>query len=216
MNNSFFNRFTPKEPKFFPLLKQLSDVMIVASDLLIEMMKHGGNHAVQLEDYKKIKDQERAGDKLSHQVFDDLNTTFITPFDREDIHALATRLDDVIDGINSCAKRIALYNPKLIPDGGVELAKLIKECSVIIGQAMNELDTLRKTPVNIKKYCTQLHDLENKADDVYEQFVIRLFEHETDGVEVIKQKEIMYELEKTTDAAELVGKVIKTIIVKYA
>ncbi len=216
MNNSFFNRFTPKEPKFFPLLKQLSEVMIVASDLLIETMKHGGQHAVQVEDYKKIKEQERAGDKLSHQIFDDLNTTFITPFDREDIHALATRMDDVIDGINSCAKRIALYNPKAIPVDGVELATLIKKCAVIIGQAMSEIDTLRKNPVNIKKYCSQLHDLENEADGVYEQFIIKLFETETNSVEVIKLKEIMYELEKTTDAAELVGKVMKTIIVKYA
>ncbi|HBX21140.1 MAG TPA: DUF47 domain-containing protein, partial [Porphyromonadaceae bacterium] len=75
---------------------------------------------------------------------------------------------------------------------------------------------LKKSPTKIKKYCAELHELENKADDVYDQFIIKLFETEEDAIEVVKLKEIMYELEKTTDGAELVGKIIKTIIVKYA
>ena len=78
------------------------------------------------------------------------------------------------------------------------------------------MDVLKKSPTNAKKYCAELHDLENKADDVYENFIIRLFENEKDGIEIIKIKEIMYELEKATDSAEYVGKIIKTIIVKYA
>ena len=215
MKNSFFNRFTPKEPKFFPLLKQISDVLIAAADLLVECLQSKTHQEVK-EYYKKIKEQELLGDKLSHKVFDELNTTFITPFDREDIHHLATRLDDVVDGINSCAKRIALYNPKKMPDGGLELARLIKESALAIANAVDELDTLKKSPANIKKYCKGLHDIENKADDVYETFVIKLFEEETDAIEVIKLKEIMYELEKTTDMAEHVGKIIRTIIIKYA
>jgi predicted phosphate transport protein (TIGR00153 family) len=215
MNNSFFNRFTPKEPKFFPLLKQLSDVIMTASELLIECVK-SDSHAEKIDFYKKIKEQERLGDKLSNRIFNELNTTFITPFDREDINHLANRLDDVIDSINSSVKRIAIYKPKRLPDTAVLLSKLVNEAAVYIGKAVDELDVLKKNAENVKEYCRQLHDVENKADDVYEHFVIQLFEEEKDGIEIIKLKEIMYELEKTTNITESVGKIIKTIIVKYA
>ncbi|MDR0394247.1 MAG: DUF47 family protein [Tannerella sp.] len=215
MNNSFFSRFTPKEPKFFPLFKDLSSVLITASDLLIDCMKTN-DHGQQVEYYKKIKDQERLGDKLSHRVFDELNSTFITPFDREDIHDLAMHLDDVMDGINSSAKRVALYNPRSIPEDALELSLLIKEASVCIGKIMEELDSLKNNSSNVQSYCKELHEIENRADDVYELFVIKLFENEKDGIELFKLKEILYELEKTTDIAEHVGKIVRTIIIKYA
>lgn len=215
MNNSFFSKFTPKEPKFFPILKEMSDVMLVASDLIIECVQKS-DHESAIEYYKKIKEQERKGDTLSNRIFDELNTTFITPFDREDINHLSSRMDDVTDYINSCAKRIVLYNPKQMPESAIELARLIKEAATCIGKAVDELDVLKKDSKKIKQYCNELHDIENKADDVYEHFIIDLFEKEKDGIEIIKLKEIMYELEKATDAAEYVGKIIKTIIVKYA
>ena len=215
MVNSLLNRLTPKEPKFFPVLKQMSDIISVTSDLIIECLQCE-NHQERIEYYKKIKEQERAGDQLSHKIFDDLNTTFITPFDREDIHTLANMLDDVIDGINNCAKRLALYNPKHIPEEAVVLAKLIKDSAIYIGKAIDELDILKKDSKKIKEYCNELHEIENKADDVYEHFITKMFNEETDAIEVIKLKDIMYELEKTTDSAEYVGKIIKTIIVKYA
>lgn len=215
MVNSLLNRLTPKEPKFFPLLKQISELILVASDLLIECLQCE-NHEEWLDYYKKIKEEERKGDKLSHKIFDELNTTFITPFDREDIHSLANMLDDVLDGINNCAKRIALYNPKEIPDSAVELAQLIKESAAFISMAIDELDILKKNATKVKAYCNELHEIENRADDVYENFITKMFNEEKDAVEVIKLKDIMYELEKTTDSAEYVGKIIKTIIVKYA
>lgn len=215
MNNSFFSRFTPKEPKFFPLLKQMSEVIIKASDILIESL-HSKSHQDFLEYYKKIKEQEREGDKLSHKIYDELNSTFITPFDREDINHLANMLDDVTDGINSCAKRIALYNPKKIPASAIEQANIIKESAVLIDKAIEEIDNLKKNRNSIKQYCRSLHDLENQGDDVYEKFIIRLFEEEEDAIEIMKVKEIVHELEKTLDASEQVGKIIRTIIIKYA
>jgi len=215
MVNSFFSRFTPKETKFFPLFRQLSDVVMAASDLLVECTKTE-DHAQHVEYYKKIKDQERLGDKLSHKIFDELNSTFITPFDREDIHMIGMHLDDVIDGINSSAKRIALYKPKVIPVEATDLATLIKECACILDKIMEELESLKTNSKQLKSYCKKLHDIENKADDVYENFVIRLFEDEKDSIELFKLKEILYEMEKTTDVAELVGKIIRTIIIKYA
>jgi len=215
MNNSFFSKFTPKEPKFFPILKEMSDVMLVASDLMIEFINNY-DHNTATDYYRKIKEQEKKGDTLSNRVFDELNTTFITPFDREDINQLSNRLDDVTDYINSCAKRIVLYNPKQLPESAAELAGLIREGAVCIGKAIDELDVLKKNSKKIKAYCIELHDIENRADDVYEHFLIDLFEKETNGIEIIKLKDIMYELEKATDVAEYVGKIIQTIIVKYA
>lgn len=215
MNNSFFSKFTPKEPKFFPILKEMSDVLMVASDLMIELIKDY-DHEAAIEYYKKIKEQEQKGDALSGKIFDELNVTFITPFDREDINQLANRLDDVTDYINSCAKRIVLYNPKSLPEDALDLAYQIKDAALYIGKAIDELDVLKKDSKKIKEYCAKLHDIEHKADDIYEHFIINLFEKEKNGIELIKEKEIMYELEKATDVAEYVGKIIKTIIVKYA
>lgn len=213
--NTFFSRFTPKEAKFFPLFRQQADVLLTASDLLIACTQTE-DHVQHAEYYKKIKEQERLGDKLSHTVFNALNSTFITPFDREDINQLTLYLDDVMDGINSSAKRIALYKPKYIPENAVELAKLIKEASECISRIVDKLEFLKDNGDEVKKYCKELHEVENKADDAYELFVIRLFEEEKDSIELFKLKEILYEMEKTTDIAEHVGKIVRTIIVKYA
>ena len=215
MKNSFFSRFTPKEPKFFPLLKQLSEILSASSSILVESLRHD-SPTERANYYKLIKDKEREGDKLTHLIFDELGTTFITPFDREDIHDLASSIDDVIDGINSSAKRITIYNPRPIPDSGKELSLLIQQEAHYISKAMDELETFRKKPTTLRDYCTKLHDIENQADDVYELFITKLFEEEKDSIELIKIKEIMHELEKTTDAAEHVGKILRNLIVKYA
>jgi len=215
MNNSFFSKFTPKEPKFFPILKEMSDVMLVASDIMIEFIQNY-DHETAPGYYKRIKEQEHKGDALSNRVFNELDSTFITPFDREDINQLANRLDDVTDYINSCAKKIVLYNPAKMPASALDICNLIRDGAICIGKAIDELDVLKKDAKQIKKYCNDLHDIENKADDVYERFIIELFEKETDSIEIIKLKEIMNGLERTTDAAEYVGKIIKMIIVKNA
>ena len=215
MKNSFFSRFTPKEPKFFPLLKQLSEILSASSSILVESLRHD-SPTERANYYKLIKDREREGDKLTHLIFDELGTTFITPFDREDIHDLASSIDDVIDGINSSDKRITIYNPRPISDSGKELSLLIQQEAHYISKAMDELETFRKKPTTLRDYCTKLHDIENQADDVYELFITKLFEEEKDSIELIKIKEIMHELEKTTDAAEHVGKILRNLIVKYA
>lgn len=215
MKNSFFSRFTPKEPKFFPLLKQLSEVILASSELLVESLQHD-EPAKRSDYYKRIKDLEREGDRLTHLIFDELGTTFITPLDREDIHDLASCMDDVIDGINSSAKRIVIYNPRPISESGKELSRLIREEAVYICKAMDELEGFRKKPGTLRDYCTKLHDIENQADDVYEFFITKLFQEEKDCIELIKIKEIMHELEKTTDFAERVGKILNSFIVKYA
>ncbi|MDR1814216.1 MAG: DUF47 family protein [Tannerella sp.] len=215
MKNTIFNRFTPKEVKFYPLFKKLSEVIISAADKLKECTETS-NHEVHADNYKIIKDFERQGDKISHTIFDELNRTFITPFDREDIHELAMFMDDVLDGINSSAKRLALYKPKSIPKEAAQLAELIRQAALCLGKIAGELETLKKKSAAVRTYCAELHDIENRADDVYDFFVMKLFEEEKDSLELIKLKEILYEMEKTTDIVEYVGKIVTTIIVKYA
>jgi len=215
MTNSFFNKFMPKEPKFCVLLKQMAEVSAEAAVLMIDCVKNLDYESVV--DYaKKIKAFEKKGDYTLIKIFEELNSTFITPFDREDIHNLANVLDDVMDHINSCAKKIMLYRPKEIPESAVKLAQLVDKASDVVLNAVTELSNIKKNAKSIKNFCNELHDIENSADEVYENFLSKLFAEEQDCVEVIKLKEIMQELEKATDAAEDVGKIIKTIIVKYA
>ena len=204
MKNNLFDRFKPKENKFFPLLSGMAEVIVTASDLIIECVQVT-NHNEAVEYYKKIKDQERKADTIQNQIFEELNQTFITPFDREDINHLSSTMDDVIDLINSCAKRIMLYSPKVMPESAVRLAMFVRESSGFLIQAIGELDVLKKSTSRIKEYCEQLGVIEKKADDVYEHFLIDLFENEKDAIEVIKLKDILHELERATDAAESVG-----------
>ena len=215
MKNNIFSKLTPKQPKFYPLLSGLSDVIVEISDLMIEFLT---NYQPQTSEdyYKRIKEVEKKGDKLANQIFNELNVSFITPFDREDINELSNKLDDVNDYINSAAKRIYLYRPETMPQSALDLAICIKEGALLIEKSVDELSGLKSRVKNIKEYCDGLHTLENKADDIYEHFLINLFQNGTSAVEIIKVKEIVAELEKATDVAESVGKIIKKIIVKYA
>ena len=205
----------PKEPKFYDLLNQMATVSSDAAVVMIDCVK-STNYEEIVEYAKEIKAHEKKGDNTLIRIFDELNTTFITPFDREDIHNLANCLDDVMDHINSSAKKMVLYRPKHIPESAVKLAHLVDEVSKVVVSAVSELSNVKKNAKNIKKLCNELHEIENSADEVYEEFLSNLFANEKDNIEVIKLKEIMQELEKATDAAEDVGKIIKTIIVKYA
>lgn len=215
MKNSVFDSFKPKESKFFPLLRQMTDVITQVSDLIIECVQVT-NHTDAVGKYKQIKDLERKGDEIQGAVFEELNNSFVTPFDREDIDALSGRLDDVVDLINSCAKRIMLYSPKSIPESAISLALLVKNAAECLAKIVAKLDVIKKNPSIVKEELAQLEAIENKADDVYEHFLIDLFENEKDAIEVIKLKDILHELERATDAAESVGKVVKMIIIKYS
>jgi uncharacterized protein Yka (UPF0111/DUF47 family) len=113
MSNNFFSRFMPKETKFFPLLDGLANSLVSASDMLVHCIS-SDTFEESLVWAKKIKEEENKDDQLLEQVYEGLHTTFITPFDREDIHELAEQLEEVSDGINGCGKKLTLYYPKRI------------------------------------------------------------------------------------------------------
>lgn len=215
MNNSFLNRFTPKQIKFYPMFNSLADILITASELLMRSVE-SKEYSQTAGYFNQIKELEHQGDELSQRIFEELNSTFITPFDREDINNIAIQLYENIHGINSCAKRIALYQPRQIPAAIVQLAQLARNATENIDKAVKGLDNLKKDSSKIKEYCSQLHAIEIEADDVYEYFIKEIFSTEKDPVELIKLKEISNELENTTDYADILGKTIRNIIVKYA
>lgn len=214
--NRFFQFFLPKEAKFIELLIGQTDDIVKASDLLVQFMQTESQEQKKLL-YAKIKELEKHCDTLTTRILDELNNTFITPFDREDIHDLAAQLDDVLDLINGSAKRVVLYQPKRMPDSMGKLAKYIQDDALLIQTAVKELDKVKKNPSSIKRICRELHEIENLADDVYENFIIDLFGGgEKDAIELLKLVEIMQMLENATDKAYRVSDVLKTIVIKYA
>ena len=213
--NTFINFFLPKDNKFIPLLKKQADDLVKASGMLVEFISTPG-HEERKTIYAQIKEVETHCDSITDEIFNELNNTFITPFDREDIHTLATQIDDILDMINASAKRTILYQPKEMPQSMLRIAKHIQEMTLSLQTAVYGLEKAIKNAEVIKQQCKKLHQLENSADDVYENYIISLFEQEKNAIELLKLVEIIQLLESTTDKAYRASDVLKTIIVKYS
>lgn len=213
--NSFFSSFLPKEEKLLPKYKKMASRIVVGADLFTELVSTT-EHDRQIELYTKIKAIETECDNIIVDIFETINDSFVTPFDREDMHQLCGDMDDVMDYINDSAKRLILYHPREIPNKAMHMAEIILEGAKAMEVACGELKTMNKQPTIALEQCAKLHDLEHEGDDVYDNFVKELFETENDPKELIKIKEIMQCMEEATDRANHVGKTLRTIIVKYA
>ena len=207
----------PKEEKFFPLFENQADLILEAAKIMDQILE-SPDPAGELEKFKHIKDLEKQADELAHQVFDLLDTTFITPFDREDIHQLVSKMDDLLDFLNAASQQIKLYRPKKIAPQMKEL----KEMIVLIVQGCEQmkiacqgLHNLKK-PEKISQACIRINELENAVDEIYHQLLTVLFSREKDAIELIKKKGILETLESTADAIEDVSDIMKTIIIKSA
>jgi uncharacterized protein len=204
----------PKEEKFFPMFEDMAEMISKSAHLLSRIIDHN-DPAQQEETFREIKLLETKADDIVHKVFDTLDTTFITPFDREDIQRLTSKLDDVLDCINATSQQIKLYKPKKLLPQYRELCLVVVRGCEQIRIAVPGLQNL-KNPVKINNACVKINELENIADDIYHQLISELFETETDPIELIKNKEILETLESTTDRIEDVSDVLKTIIIKSA
>ena len=215
--NNIFSFLMPKEDKFFPLINEVGDTLEQAAECQVEFFR-SGDLARREELHHSIKSFETHSDQLIAQIFRELNDSFITPFDREDIHELVENVDDIVDGINSCTKRVLLYRPKDTPHELGDMSHIVRKCAAAVNIALHELANVKKKPGPALKECDTLHDLESEADELYENFIQTIFLHEENSntVELIKLKEIMQDLERTTDYSKDVGKIVKTIIVKYS
>ncbi|GHT12162.1 hypothetical protein FACS189426_15120 [Bacteroidia bacterium] len=213
--NSILSFLSPKDVRFFPLLNETATVLDQAALLLTELFSSNDKER-RKELCKLIKEEEVKGDKVTGRIFKALNETFITPFDREDISALADQMDDSIDAINRSAQKVLLYFPEILPDSTLQLAEIIKKATVEIQLAVAELTNLKKTDQQVKNHAKEIKRLEEAADVVYEKGITTLFKSDLSPIELIKLKEIIQELEKSANKINNVGKVLKTIIVKYA
>jgi predicted phosphate transport protein (TIGR00153 family) len=214
--NSILSVFTPKDGKFFPLLEETADILDKSATLLEELFS-SGNEKNRVRDLgKAIKSEETKGDKVTGLIFKELNDTFLTPFDREDISALADEMDDAIDVINRAAQKVLLFSPETLPPATTQLAGIIKKGTAEVQSAVHKLNQVKKSSEQVNTHVKKIKELEEEADGVYEKGTSGLFKSEMRTLELMKLKEIIQELEKAANKINNVGKVLKTIIVKYA
>jgi len=200
-------RLLPVEPKFFDLFEKQAATVLEAARALQEMSQ---NYDRVTERAEHIKALEHRGDTLTHELFDSLNRTFITPFDREDIHALASALDDVLDQIEGVASRFALFKIEKITPETRHLISIIEKACVAIHEAVRHLRDFKR----VLEYCVQINQLENEADHISRATTARLFDEAADFRELIKWKELYGRLEATTDDCEDVANILEGIVVK--
>ncbi|MFI5161154.1 MAG: DUF47 domain-containing protein [Sphingobacteriales bacterium] len=213
--NSIFQYFVPKDKKiFFPLFEQAANNVVVMSNTLVEAVNLA-SPAAREELYKHIDKLENKGDEITHQIYLELGKNFITPFDREDIHALASAIDDVADNIQGAANRMLLYRVEDLNDHIRKLAELILQGSIDMEKAVKELKDLRNVRA-IADSCIRINSVENQADYVFDRAVADLFLYETDAIRLIKYKEILAVLETATDRMEDAANVMESILVKNA
>jgi uncharacterized protein len=204
----------PKDRKFFPLFEQATQNLIKASKVLNEMVTTPVSDR-RRELIKEIEHLEHTGDNITHMIFNELSRNFITPFDREDIHALTSAIDDVLDFIHGSSKRIELYRVEVLDDSVVKLAEIILKGSLELNVAVVNLKDMKNLDA-IKESCVKINSLENEADDVFNRSIASLFETEKDAIQIIKIKELLSALETATDKCEDAANVIQSILIKYA
>jgi predicted phosphate transport protein (TIGR00153 family) len=201
-------RLIPREEKFFEDFTALAD-RIVSGATLLERMLASDPPAWDVA--LQIKQVENECDALTHNLIQRLNSTFVTPIDREDIHALATSLDDVLDAIDAAAGVLRRYRMASLRYGARELASLTWQAAMQMKVAVEALD--RRTGVHER--AVEVNRLENSADDVHDEALRRLFEEERDAITLIKWKEVLDLLEEATDRCEDVANVLESVVVKH-
>ncbi len=212
--NSIFQYFVPKDKNFFPLFEQSSSNLITMAEILKKAV-NTKNPEDRIPLFKEIEDLEHVGDEITHQIYLELSKNFITPFDREDIHSLATAIDDVADYIHGSANRMLLYKVDVITEPIQKLAELILQACTDLDKAVRELRNLKNIRA-IADSCVRINSIENQADYVFDRAVGDLFAFEKDAVQLIKYKEVLAALETATDMCEDAANVLESILVKHA
>jgi uncharacterized protein len=207
--------FVPKDHSFFPLFESDIQNMVKATVLLKELL--ASTEIGEYERfYKEIRDVEHIGDEITNKTYEQLNKSFITPFDREDIHELTAHIDDVVDSINGIARRICLYKPKKMMPIYVEMAQLVFEGAKEVEVAIHCLKDPVANKEKITRACVVVTAIEHKADELYFKGVSELFEKEEDPKELIKNNKILENLERCVDEEEDVTDTLKSILIKMA
>ncbi len=204
--------FLPKEFNFFDLFEKQANQALEAATCFKDMVTKG---ALDENYLNKIGAIEHEGDQIAHQIFDRLNKTFITPFDREDIHSLAKELDDITDMIYTIANRLKVYKLTKIDGNLIEFAKVIEESVRGVVCAVKGMRSAKNSK-SVFDSCVEINRLENVGDSMRDTMLAELFETEKDPVSVIKWKEIYQDAETVLDICEDVAHVVQSILVKQA
>lgn len=204
--------FMPREDNFFELFEKAAENAHRAACELLELLEKFDDVKGRS---KRIKDIEHSGDKVTHDAIERLNRTFITPMDREDIHELICRVDDIVDLIDTAAHRIVLYKVEKATESSIELARCLKHSTGLIVEVMPLLRDMKNSRA-ISEKCIAIQTQENDADRVMHHAIAALFEARPDPIEVIKWKDIYEEIESATDRCEDVANVLDSIVLKNA
>lgn len=205
-------RLFPKNEDFFEHFNKSASNILEAAKWLETSLEKGPLDEAAL---KKIEEFEHTGDKITHETMERLNRTFITPFDREDIHQLVSSLDDVLDFIFAASSSLTLYKINPIPDSIKKISVLLVSIISEVLNAVSRLSNLKR-PEMILALCIEVNRLENEVDNVHRRALAMLFENEKDPVTIIKIKQILEDLETATDKCEDVANVIEGIVLKNA
>jgi predicted phosphate transport protein (TIGR00153 family) len=200
----------PREEEFFDLFTEVASRNSQAAGKLRELFEAPAERRTPI--VEAIKRLEHECDQITHEVVNRLDRTFITPLDREDIHALASDLDDVMDAIDGTARRAQIFHLGDAPEGVKQLAEVISRMTAVLGEAVGRL----KKGDEVMKYCVEAKTLEEEGDAIYHESLGQLFEREKNAIELVKWKEIYDNLEQTLDQAEDVANVVESITLKHA
>lgn len=214
MASGLLKFFLPKDRIFYSLFEEASqNLEAIAGKLVVCVNEADYNKRAAI--IKEMEDLEHQNDELTHKIFMELGRNFITPFDREDIHSLATSLDDVADYIYATAKKINFYKVDPNDSGILKMADAIQEAVLAVNAAVKELRNLKNTQ-KIIECVIKINSIENQADDIFDLSIEKLFDSDIDAKSLIKKREIYQIMEVATDKCEDVGNVIESIVVKYA
>jgi uncharacterized protein Yka (UPF0111/DUF47 family) len=205
-------RFLPRQERFFSLFQQAATQLAEAAQQFCFMLNDLPNAAAHAQ---TIAQHEQTADKIAHTTFELLHKTFITPFDRNDIHQLTSRLDDILDLINTTAQLISLYKLNVLPPEMLALGGLCKTSAGLTQRLIDQLDSLKHTD-EILKRCKEIDNVKNEGDRLLLEGVARLFEVETDCKQLLKVKEIYHNTNCIVDSCHDVANIVRTIVLEYS
>jgi predicted phosphate transport protein (TIGR00153 family) len=209
---NFISRLMPRQGRFFGLFDGHAKLIVDGARSLVDVLRNyeNGHRAAGI---KTIEDIEHAADRITHETVQLLHTTFITPFDRDDIHRLISRMDDVLDLIQDAGESLVLYDIQKLTPEAVQLAELLLQCAQRVQSAVKLMATMADGP-QMLKICEEIDKLESEADKVMRSAISKLFRDETDVRQLIKLKAIYESLESATDKCQDVANVIESVVLE--
>jgi len=212
---NFISRLMPREGRFFNLFDNHAKLIVDGALALADVLRHYDNGKDRDVGIKMIEDAEHGADRITHETVQLLHTTFVTPFDRDDIHRLISRMDDVLDLIQDTAESLVLYDIQKVTPEATQLAELLLRCAERVQSAVGLMASMADAPA-ILKICQEIDKLESDADRVMRGAISELFRHESDVRQVIKLKAVYESLESATDKCQDVANVIESVVLENA